>query len=167
METLEKACKNVYHTFENLPMVYPEEYCIWFGKHNYKNNHSYRVLVDKTKGTRKQSWEKLLTNYFEFPELALSGNNKFETDVWNTFFSSGYRVIDTERKRLVTAYTPWYSFLFRPFIGGDLILVKSKKYNGGIFTRIKNLFTRHFYNTSEIDNHFGKIKIPELAMNPI
>ncbi len=124
--TLENKCDELYSQFGNLSGMYPEEYPIWFGGNNEKS--FYNVIVNKNKKGRKNSWKELLTNYFKFPGLALSKENEFKSRVWNNFFGSGFKVIDKENKRKITAYTPWYSFLFRPFIGGDLILVKLKKY---------------------------------------
>jgi len=131
MTNLESLCDGLYNQWATLPGVYPREYPIWFGGHNYDS--SYKVIVDKSinndgkRKSRKESWRNLLVNYFKFPELDLSKNNKFDTKVWNTFLSSGYKVIDKQNNRKITAYTPWYSFLFRPFIGGDLIIVKVKE----------------------------------------
>ncbi len=122
---LETKCDELYSRFGDLPREHSTDYPIWFGGDNEKS--IYRVLVNKDKKGRKDSWKNLLVNYFKFPELDLSKDNKLKTNVWNTFFCSGYKVIDEENNRKITAYTPWYSFLLLPFIGGDLIIVKLDK----------------------------------------
>jgi len=119
---LESKCDELYSQWGDLPGVRPKEYSIWYG--GSKEGSSYRVIVNKDKKKRKESWADLLINYFKFPEISLSKENKFKTKVWNNLFCSGFKVIDEEKNRRITAYTPWYSFLFRPFLGGDLIRVK-------------------------------------------
>ena len=123
--TLENKCDELYSQWADLPGVASKEYSIWYG--GYKNGYSYRVIVNKDKKSRKESWADLLINYFKFPELTFSKEKNLETNVWNNFFGSGYKVTDKENNRKIIAYTPWYSFLFRPFIGGDLIVVKLKE----------------------------------------
>jgi len=136
MVNLENTCDALYSGIGNLPKL-PEQYSIWFGGHN--ENSTYRVIINRDKEPRKKSWDKLLAAiYFGFPELDLSKNSKFKTNVWNTFLGSGYKLMDEENNKKITAYTPWYSFLLKPFLGGDLIVVKyEKKHNF-----LSNLFNR-------------------------
>lgn len=136
---LESKFNKLSSDFADLPGRYPKEYpSRWSG--DYGDIH-YRILVNKSGKKIGDVWDDFLVSYFSFQGYNLqqeslkengekfnSNCEKFNSHSRNYWFGGhGFEVIDKKNNRKITAHTPWYSFLLRPFFKGDLIIVKIKE----------------------------------------
>ena len=128
MGTLDKVLSNVYNLGRNLPKNL-KDYEGWSGGYNgdSEKHSATQYIFDKSEGGSKYTWNGIFARTLYIINEDSFGDNQFKYDFQNNFCYRGITVEDNDRKVEISTF-PIFNWFFRIFFGGDLIIVKDRKY---------------------------------------